>query len=183
MVLPGHIAGGFIATNIILSLINHNLSLSQVQLMYILGSLSGEIPDIDLLLFYFKKNKKTDSTHREYITHAPLFWLIVSIMISLLGIVIGSKLVIISGIILLAGTWSHFILDSIEDGIRWLWPISNKTFCLIKEKTEQNSYGKKIGSLSYYVEYIRREYFRKVSFYAEIVVVIIAIFIFFGIDW
>lgn len=183
MVLPGHIAGGFIATNIVLSLINHNLSLSQVQLMYILGSLSGEIPDIDLLLFYFKKNKKTDSTHREYITHAPLFWLIIAIVISFVGITIGSDPIFISGIVLLAGTWSHFILDSIEYGISWLWPFSKKRLSLVKKEIDNNyDYGKKIGSITYYWEYIKREYLKTISFYAEIAVVIIAIFIFFGIN-
>jgi hypothetical protein len=55
MVLPGHLAGGYIATTIVLSLLPASIQFSTGQLttLYIVGILSGEIPDIDLLLFYF----------------------------------------------------------------------------------------------------------------------------------
>jgi hypothetical protein len=127
-----------------------------------------------------KKNKKT---HREFITHAPLFWLIICLIIFGIGILIDSKFTEIIAILLLGGTFSHFIFDSIEYGIRWLDPFYKKQLSLFKTKIVEetvNDEGEKLvmGSISYYWNNIKKSYLKSVTIYFEIAVVIIAIFIY-----
>lgn len=188
MVLPGHLAGGYIATTIVLNLLPASVQFStdQLTILYIVGILSGEIPDIDLLLFYFLKKKNKDQSknnHREFITHVPLFWFIISLIIFSLGFLFNSKFIEILALLLLAGTLSHFVFDSIEYGIRWIEPFSKKRLSLFKdsEKTNTNNIDEKniaIGSISYYWNYIKISYIKSSTIYFEITVVIIAIIIF-----
>jgi inner membrane protein len=185
MVLPGHLAGGYIVTTAILKFIpgTEQFSNNEIALLYIIGILSGEIPDIDLLFFYLSKkinknSKKT--THREFYTHLPLFWLIISTLIIILGYVINSSFIILIAIILLGGTFSHLIFDSIEYGIRWLGPFSKKHFSLLKIKENFINDKKDItvGSIPYYWNYIKKSYIKNKTIYFEIIVVIIAITIY-----
>lgn len=188
MVLPGHLAGGYIATTVVLSLLPASVQFStdQLTILYIVGILSGEIPDIDLLLFYFLKKKNKDQSknnHREFITHVPLFWFIISLIIFSLGFLLDSKFIEVIALLLLAGTLSHFVFDSIEYGIRWIEPFSKKRLSLFKDtvKTNINNVDEKnltIGSIPYYWNYIKTSYIKSSTIYFEITVVIIAIIIF-----
>jgi membrane-bound metal-dependent hydrolase YbcI (DUF457 family) len=74
-----------------------------------------------------KKNKdQSKNNHREFITHVPLFWFIISLIIFSLGFLLDSKFIEVIALLLLAGTFSHFVFDSIEYGIRWVEPFSKK---------------------------------------------------------
>ena len=190
MVLPGHLAGGYIATTVVLSLLPASVQFStdQLTILYIVGILSGEIPDIDLLLFYFLKKKNKDQSknnHREFITHIPLFWFIISLIIFSLGFLFNSKFIEILALLLLAGTFSHFVFDSIEYGIRWIEPFSKKRLSLFKDspKTDTDNVDDTkiiIGSIPYYWNYIKTSYIKSSTIYFEITVVIIAIIIIFN---
>ncbi len=188
MVLPGHLAGGYIATSIILNFVSIPLTSADLSVIYTIGILSGEIPDIDLLLFYLEKNKnknKTRQTHRDFITHIPMFWFVFCLTIFFIGFLVTSKLIMLLSVVILAGTFSHFILDSLEYGIQWFKPFSKRRYCLFEikemedfEKRSQHDHVK-IGSLRFYWNYVTTIYIRQVSFYAEFLVVIIAILVLF----
>jgi len=184
MVLPGHLAGGYIVTTAILKFIpgTENFSNNEILLLYIIGILSGEIPDIDLLFFYFSKkiNNSKKATHREFYTHLPLFWLIISALIIIFGYILDSSFVILIAIILLGGTFSHLVFDSIEYGIRWLGPFSKKHFSLLKVKENfiNDKKNVSVGSIPYYWNYIKNSYIKSKTIYFEIIVVIIAIIIY-----
>ncbi|MDE2037948.1 MAG: metal-dependent hydrolase [Patescibacteria group bacterium] len=177
MVLPGHLAGGYLAAKALLAAAHASFTPSQTAALLAIGTLAGELPDIDLAFFYVAHVIRKDGTkdsHRDHITHAPAFWLAVSLVIAAAGYAAGSSFVAFIGWIVLAGTWSHFILDSIEYGIRWLWPFSDKRFCL-REVPEAQIDGVK-GSLTYYWRYIAdRRHLGRVTFYAEIAVTAAAI--------
>lgn len=183
MVLPGHLAGGYIATTAVLSLAPWSFSANELTALYIIGILAGWIPDIDLFAFYFEKknnNYSTNSSHREYITHIPIFWIAMFSLILLIGIICSSPFTIILSFVLLTGTMSHLVLDSIDYGIVWLKPFSSKRFCLfpmqlIKEDPKLVA----TGSLIYYWNYLKGAYLKQVTFYAEIIVTIIALIIFY----
>jgi len=176
MVLPGHLAGGYLATKAIVAIFQPALNSSQVIWLYLIGTLAGELPDIDIAWFYltrivFKTNSKEN--HREHATHAPLLWLALSLIIAAAGYILKDIFVQYIGWTILVGTWSHFILDSIEYGIRWLWPFSDKRLCF-REVPDADIDAPK-GSLSYYWEFVTGHYPRRLTFCAEIIVVVVAI--------
>ena len=117
MVLPGHLAGGYLATYSLLALTNTSFSPTETNILYLIGIIAGEIPDIDLIFFYFEYKKKKIhkiSGHREYITHTPIFWTCISLVAILPGIIFNSNFIFYTGLVILFGTMSHFIFDSIE---------------------------------------------------------------------
>jgi inner membrane protein len=180
MVLPGHLAGGYLVAYAFINL-THASSLPPVQvgILYAIGMLAGEGPDMDLLFFYREYAKQKIhkiSSHREYMTHAPIFWLASSAAIILCGIVSSSPFISSAGWIALGGSFSHLIFDSIEDGIRWLWPISDRWFYLIKASHKDGIDAQK-GTFAYYWKYIFHVYIRHWTLYAEISIVIVAILV------
>lgn len=181
MVLPGHLAGGYLATSAFLAVAPiAALSPTQTTAILVIGTLFGDSPDIDLLWFYIQKkfNKSSDKSHRDYITHTPIFWLIVSLIVVTIGLLDNSEFIQYIGWAVLCGSWSHFILDTIEYGIRWLWPFSNQRFTLrqVPEVLIENEIP---GTPSYYVKYLKNVYIKRISFYLEILIVLIALFVIF----
>ncbi|MFA6553922.1 MAG: metal-dependent hydrolase [Candidatus Paceibacterota bacterium] len=186
MVLPGHLAGGYLATYGILALSSSTAGFSsfsptELSVLFIIGTLAGELPDLDLAWFYLENRNHKHSkvhSHREHITHTPIFWLGISALIAIFGFIFNSSFISFVGLLILAGTWTHFILDSIESGIRWLWPFSNKSFCLIKTKIEGPKPNGTVGGFNYYWKYVKSEYLTSVTFYAETFITMIAILVF-----
>lgn len=195
MVLPGHLAGGYLATTALFSIVQLPVSENELNALYIIGTLAGEIPDIDLFAFYFKNklkklndskqvlpnqlsnNSSSEETHRNYFTHIPIFWLILSSTIFSLGIIFNSDFIVGLGLVLLAGTISHFILDSIDYGIAWLRPFSSKRFCLFKmEITENKSTDIITGSILYYWNYLKSQYIKQPTFYFEVLITATALY-------
>ncbi len=189
MVLPGHLAGGYLATTSILSLVTVPFSNTELTLLYIIGILAGEIPDIDLFAFYFEKNKGSSSskkhTHREYITHLPLFWFSLCLVIFFIGYSADWVFLMTMSLVILAGVFSHFLFDSLDYGIQWFKPFSKRRLCLSNNLNTDDFDKKmsdrriKIGSINFYWNYLKIFYLKQITFYAEVLVVIIAIFIFF----
>lgn len=178
MVLPGHIAGGYLAAAALLSLSHPALSPSEAQALLALGALAGEGPDVDLVWFWWTQKsataKKTPS-HRDYLTHAPALWLVAASLVAAVGYAAGSSFVFYAGAVILCGSLSHFLLDSIEDGVRWLWPFSKRYFYLIQ--TEASHPVGRPGSFAFHVDLVRRFYVKKATFYVEILVTLIALYV------
>jgi len=179
MVLPGHLAGGYLATTALLVFFHPDLSTSQVNGLLIIGALAGELPDIDLIFFNLahRKNHKIES-HRDYLTHIPLFWLLISTVVVVSGFIFNSVFIEYLGWIVLIGTWSHLILDSIEYGISWLSPISKKKFA-IKNNTNKENIIYRQGSILQHFHFITTTYLKTTTIWIEILVSIIAITVFF----
>lgn len=177
MVLPGHLAGGYLATRALLSLSHAAFTPTQITALLIIGTLAGDGPDIDLLWFSFKHRIlriEEEDDHREYITHAPIFWLVLSLIIVGIGYLAGSQFTEFIGWAILGGSWSHLIFDSIEYGVIWLWPFSKKRYCL-RNVTEPEDLGEQ-GSIRRYWNYIVRVYPTRITFYAEILIFLIALY-------
>lgn len=198
MVLPGHLAGGYLATTALFSLVQLPISQDEITILYIIGTIAGEIPDIDLFAFYIKNKSKGKAnrdlelldrsfnniqiteTHRDYFTHIPIFWLILASVISFIGITLDSSFTVGLGLVLMVGTVSHFILDSIDYGITWLKPFSSKRFCLFKMKITDNKSSDIItGSIRYYWNYLKSEYLKQATFYLEVLITVIALYFLF----
>ena len=183
MVLPGHLAGGYLATKALLFFTHASFTGSQTTALLVIGTLAGELPDIDLIPFYLANrfNFKNVHGHRTYFTHAPLFWLIVALLVVAGGFVFQSIYTEYLGWIILAGTWAHLILDSIEDGVMWLWPFTKRCFAVgIVTTFDPAKYGgpHRAGSIMFHLKYIRTVYMRqRVSFYIEILITIVALYL------
>ena len=175
----------------LLAVFHPDFSTAQTNALLIVGTLAGELPDIDLFFFNIKhrrdrhEQKKIEDTesHRDYITHTPFFWLTVSVAISFIGFIsdgifgsmfMNSTFIEWIGFILLAGTLSHFVLDSIEYGIRWLAPWSNKRFAVQLEVLEKPT-DDRPGSLMQYFHFLIRTYWKTKTFWLEIIVTITAL--------
>jgi membrane-bound metal-dependent hydrolase YbcI (DUF457 family) len=79
----------------------------------------------------------------------------------------------IFGLILWLCSWSHFVLDSIEYGIMWLWPFNKQKWALKDRGVEKDIAGK--GFFSYWANYLKF-YATRWTFYAEIIIIISALF-------
>lgn len=182
MVLPGHLAGGYLATSAILSLIPLTLSPTETTSLLIIGTLAGELPDIDLAIFYLisrKKKPQKGDTHRKFLTHIPLFWLLIFIPIALIGFIFKSPFIVIMALIIFAGTLTHLIFDSIDYGIQWLKPFSEKRFALYPYVPEDTQSLTISQTFIYYFKYIKNDYFKQKTSLIELIVTLIALIVFF----
>ena len=108
----------------------------QYTILLVAGVLSGDLPDIDVI-WYFLRNKTVGpehlGNHRHYVTHAPIIWLVLGIIVASISFLLGSLFWTTIGLMLWLGPWTHFLCDSIEYGVMWLWPISTKRYALLGE--------------------------------------------------
>ena len=182
MVLPGHLAGGYLSARIVLALAPAAAAFSPTQtaILLTIGTLFGDSPDIDLIFYYFNQKSihpdNDEIGHRHNITHTPIFWLCISLAIVAIGWSFGSLFTEFIGWMVLSGSWTHLLLDSIEVGIRWLWPFSSKVI-LLRRATEPDIPGTK-GSIPFYWKLIiSKEYRRSLTFYVEIAITLAGLWV------
>lgn len=175
MLPPGHIAGGFLAAYGLLKITKPDLAPAQVDQLLWLGAFFGFAPDLDYFVSFFKERSLTvrdfeKNTHRQFISHAPLVWLAVGLLIYFLASSIFVKYL---GLVIWLGSWTHFIADSVEYGVMWLWPFSTKYIGLIPRDYLKIT---EPGFWRYWVKFVKL-YTKAVSFYLEILVIIVACYI------
>ena len=173
MVLPGHLAGGYLAARALLSLTHASFPPGQTTALLAIGTLAGELPDIDLVRFALDKR---DADHRDYFTHAPLFWLAIALVIALVGYAAGSPFSEFVGWLVLSGSWCHLLFDSVEYGVMWLWPFSVKRFALERRVPEEHI-DAPAGSLRHHVAFMFGPYLKTWTFWAEIAVTLFALYL------
>jgi hypothetical protein len=171
MILPGHLAAGYLVAKAVLAT-HREISATETHKLILLGIFSGWIPDSDLI-YYFAKDKsfkfQDGTTHRSYITHTPFFWTMVG---AVAGLLTHSFLVFL---VLSLGAASHIFLDSFGSGhgLMWLWPFSTKKFSFVKFK-EVNPQKE---NLILYYGLLFKEYARHITFWLEIIITILALWI------
>ncbi len=129
MLPPGHLAAGFLSAVVVLSQATKPAPAPvEAKRLLWLGALFGFAPDLDVFwLFLSHKtllpSSNGDYNHRLYLSHAPLVWLMVGLIVFILARTVFQRRVVI---VALAAAGSHFLFDSIEYGLKWLWPFSQK---------------------------------------------------------
>ncbi len=174
MLPTGHIAAGLLTTQAALKIFKPEISGIEAQQLLWWGVFWSFAPDLDTFWAFFKAksfyyNKKDNSVHRRFYTHIPLLWLIVGLVIFILSPTAYWKTF---GLILWAGSFSHFLLDSIEYGVMWLWPFNKELWAFknrgIKVQINSSSFwGFWITFLKFYIT--------RVTFIFEIVIIISAL--------
>lgn len=126
----GHASAGyFVAVGIGVAL---PLAGSDTVSLLAFGALCGALPDIDMLAAFAKtrslviENEK--QSHRAYITHTPVFWIVMALFMFLVSGHVPFALIV------LLAPLSHLFLDSLEDEIQWLGPWSKKGYAIFKRK-------------------------------------------------
>jgi len=186
MLAPGHLAASYLASKIFLKIIKPELNNSEIDNLILWGIIFGVAPDLDLSYNTFHPKKKTvnlsdcqdNESHRRHFTHAPLVWLLASIFIFIWGLITGSSFILFLSLLIWLCSWLHFGLDSLEDGIRWLWPFNKKFFRIKKISIiAENKKSAFLKDLSRFLKNYTKKF--KLTFYLEIVLVLAAIIIYF----
>jgi hypothetical protein len=171
MIFPGHVAAGYLVAKAILAA-HRELSVNEANKLLLLGAFSGFAPDLDLI-YHFIKSKSfrfhSEDTHRHYITHTPFFWIFVGIIIFLF-----TDNLLISLVVSLSAL-SHIFLDSFGSGhgLMYFWPFFKSKFSFVKY-TDKNPASDTL--IKYYL-LIFKEYAKHVTFWMEIAVTIIALWV------
>ena len=179
MLLLGHLALGYLVTYFLLKFLNLGLSVADTHFILVLGTIFGAIVDLDFLSFFIKHKTlrlEKDVSHRDQISHAPIVWLIIGLLIYFFSSDILSKTV---GLVLFISVWGHFLFDTFEHGIMWLYPISRKRYRIFKEK-EMKQTGKE-GLVEHYWKFFIDFYPTTKTFWTELLVIIIFLLVYFKI--
>ena len=181
MLPPGHLAAGVIAADVLLNLGPYSFAPVETRNLMLIGALIGFLPDLDSFASFFKQKKlrinNEVANHREYISHAPLLWLVAGLIVFFLAESEFNRTV---GLMIWLSSWSHFILDS-EWGIRWLWPFSGKWFPFsdrFYEKIYSEPRLEDSNTFRYWFKLALNEY-KKPQGFLEILIVITGIIVFF----
>jgi hypothetical protein len=186
MLAPGHLAAGYLTAKIALKIIKPELDPGEFDNLLLWGAIFSAAPDLDLSYNTLHPKKKTvnfadckdKDSHRGHFTHAPLVWLAVGLLLFFWGISINSLFLVFLSLLFWLCSWVHFALDSLEDGIRWLWPF-NKRFFRVKnlEIIPENIAGGFLKQLGYFLKHYTKKF--KLTFYLEIVLVLAALTVYF----
>jgi membrane-bound metal-dependent hydrolase YbcI (DUF457 family) len=179
MLPPGHIAAGYLTAQALLHITHQSLTAHQQTQLLWWGMLFGFIPDMDTFIVFAREKawfvKNQDNDHHKFITHAPVIWLVMGLIVTVIAPNVYWKDV---GLLLWLGSWSHFLLDSVQYGTMWLWPFSNKLYAFkdravvyIKVDASKNSF------LGFWWSFVR-SYSKSLAFYLEILIIISAIIIY-----
>lgn len=170
MLPVGHVAGGFLAAKV------GAIFIPELNQPYYLGlaGFFGFFPDLDYFAVFWRSRKFTDDgsvSHRNFFSHGPLLYLLAfAIWILLFP---ESKLI---AICFLAGTMSHFILDTVSGaGIMWLYPFSSRRFGFaVEEKipVDEKRFFK------YWTQFVS-EYSKKYALKAEVAIIVLALLTFY----
>lgn len=179
MLPPGHIAAGYLTGYALLNIVKPDLPVDQLQQLLWWGTFFGFAPDFDNFIAFAKvkswwyRRNVDNGIHRKFYSHVPVLWLVAGLLVYIFSGDVYWKTV---GLMLWLGSWSHFILDSIEYGVMWLWPFNSEVWALkdrgIKREISAN------GFLQYWWSFLKY-YTSRWTFYCEIFIILITFIIYF----
>lgn len=130
---PTHFFGGYLALQASRKFwALPELSQAQTTGLLIFGLLFSVAVDLDVVF------SGGIAGHHKQLTHYPLFWLVVSATLYLIGLTLKSQFTQATAVVLLVSSWTHLALDlvGVTMGIHLLWPFSMKEFSITPLKTD-----------------------------------------------
>jgi len=141
-----HVGGGIV----VVSAVQHYIFKEEIAPSTLLaGALLGLLPDLDSL-FALLFGRWTPGiqmlSHHGIFTHTPVFYLLVTLVI---GLLLDPKW----ALLFVSVTLTHLLMDSwsTDDGIMWLWPLSNKQYSLFP----MDSHAGGIYGIQFYARYFQ----------------------------
>lgn len=183
MLPPGHIAGGYLASLAAVGLLGLKIPELQIPSMTALGTFMAFAPDLDMFRGFARAGKMhnyesdANQDHRYFFTHVPIIYLLAALGLFAWGVLQDSGSFQAAAIVFLVGSWSHFILDSLESsgsGIKWFWPISNKLYSVFPKT--QSSKSDKDGFWKFWIGFVK-SYTKHPEFYLEVLIIIVALIV------
>jgi inner membrane protein len=135
--LFAHAPAGFLAAYLTRKIWSQKLSNSQINLLYLLGTIFGIFPDIDAIYYYLFS---AILRHREFFTHSLIFYLIVWLVVYLVWRITKKEFLKASSFVFLFASLLHLLLDSLGYGVMWLYPYTNLTFGILNIETIASSF-------------------------------------------
>jgi membrane-bound metal-dependent hydrolase YbcI (DUF457 family) len=177
MLPPGHIAAGYLVGRAVLYYGHPDITASQRNILLFLGCFFAFAPDFDFLYVFFKEKgfviKKGDTNHRKLLSHAPVLWLIVGLVIYSFASDDFWRYV---GLFAWLCSWSHFLMDSIQHGVMWLWPFSTRSFAL-KDPDIKHPPLPSDNFISHWLLFLKFYAYKvRWTFYAEVLVLLAALY-------
>lgn len=173
MLPPGHIAGGYLLTKGLIDSYPGSLTTSEKNKLLWWGMFLSFAPDLDTFYSFYKSSaltvNNTVANHRVYLTHTPSLWLVAGLLIFFFAKKPYYKFL---GLMVWLASWSHFVLDSIEYGVRWLWPFNSHLYSIIPGS--HNIIVRPSGFLNYWINFLK-SYSHTVTFYLEILIILFAL--------
>lgn len=127
--IMGHLPGGFLLSHALARPMAPRQQREETALLLKLGLLASVLPDFDLIYFYLVD--KQQHLHHGYWTHIPAFWLVVFgvswPLFRWFGGVLWGRVVLM----MFLNLQLHLVLDSLNGGVRWLYPYSKASLNLI----------------------------------------------------
>lgn len=179
MLPPGHIAAGFLTAKVLLHFVHPQLSAAQQTHLLWWGMFFGFAPDLDNFVAFAKVRawwykKGVDNTiHRRFYSHLPALWFIAGLLIYFFA---QSPYYKMFGQLVWLGSWSHFLLDSIEYGIMWLWPFNKEIWALKNRGVNNGIAGESF--FEYWLNFLKI-YITRWTFIVEIIIIISFLTIYF----
>jgi len=102
-----------------------NLTDRQWYAVLAAGFIGGIFPDVDLFFYYFVN---AETSHREFITHTPFFYICLFVVAALIAKIAKSPKLFFGSAIFTLGTFSHLITDSVAAKILFLYPWQNTLY-------------------------------------------------------
>jgi membrane-bound metal-dependent hydrolase YbcI (DUF457 family) len=171
MILPGHLAAGYLTATAIVKIMKPEIDPAHLNYLIVLGTFFGMIPDLDAFWVFYKNKrfvfKDEAIDHRSFLSHVPLLWMIVCVVLIAVFSITDDEYMKYASVILTISVLSHFILDSIQVGIMWFWPFSKRKYALKDENANNIIHGKHF--LGYWIKFVEL-YATKMSvtFWAEV---------------
>ncbi len=175
MLPPGHIAAGYLTAEALLKISHFNLSLPEQTKLIWWGTFFSFAPDLDTFVVFILSKSwwKQKLNHRKLYSHIPILWFFAGFLLFCFSSTNYGRCL---GLLLWLCSWSHFLLDSIELGVMWLWPFNLELWALKDRGVEIPIEGK--GFLEYWINFLKF-YFRSWTFYCEILIILTALIIYF----
>jgi membrane-bound metal-dependent hydrolase YbcI (DUF457 family) len=126
---PGHIAGAYLVTQVLLAQLD--LNRQQQQPYLILGTLAGILPDLDILAYMVRQGSTEipeDFDHHGWISHTFPFYLVPGALIYWAARLAGQDGLRRAALFATASACGHILQDAIGSGtgIMWAWPLSRR---------------------------------------------------------
>lgn len=109
------------------------ISKKALYILFVVGFIGGIFPDIDLFYYYLVN---ASSSHREFITHTPIFYIVLCTIFSLFFWIIKKPLLALGALIFMLGAFSHLISDTIVAQIMFFYPFSDRFYGISDLNTE-----------------------------------------------
>jgi hypothetical protein len=122
-----HLPAGFITTYATKKVWRKGLTKRQTFWIFVIGTLAGILPDVDVLYYYVG----SELSHREIITHTPILYAVISLVLFLFGYFAKNRFVKSAGCVVLFSTIVHLVLDSTTAGVLWLFPFSKRLYGML----------------------------------------------------